>query len=66
MLANVMSMRRSVQERPEDKHIQRSLENRHVSLRLFSGRSHSTLIFELMVDVRLSFVKTDRIKSILE
>jgi hypothetical protein len=43
MLANLVSVRRAVAERPEDEHIQRSLENSHTLFCLLVGGSHSTL-----------------------
>jgi hypothetical protein len=43
VLANLMPVRTAIKERPEDEHIERSLENRHTLLCLLVGGRHSTL-----------------------
>jgi hypothetical protein len=43
MLADLMPMRGTIEERPENEHIQGALENCHTLLCLSCGGSHSTL-----------------------
>jgi hypothetical protein len=47
---------RSIEKRPQDEHVKRSLEEPDPLLRLFRHRRHSTLNLPTMVDTRLSIV----------
>ena len=46
-----------VKKRPQDKHVERSLEEPDPLLRVFLHRRHSALDLAMMVDIRLSVVK---------
>src|SRR5882724_4637592 len=54
---DLVSMSRSIEKRPQDEHVQRSLEEPSPLLRLFRHRRCSTLNLPMMVDIRLSIVK---------
>jgi hypothetical protein len=60
VLADLMTMSRSIQKRPQDEHVKGSLENSRPLLRLFRHRRHSTPNLAMMVDIRQSSVKEQR------
>ena len=66
VLADLVAVSRAIKKGSQDEHVQRALKKARARLCLFGHGRQSTLDLEAMVDVRLSFVKTDRIKSILE
>jgi hypothetical protein len=47
---------RSIEKRPQDEHVKRSLKEPDPLLRLLRHRRHSTLNLATMVDTRLSIV----------
>jgi len=57
VLANLVTVSRSIEKRPQDKHVERSLQEPDPLLRLFLNRRHSALDLAMMVDIRLSVVK---------
>ena len=56
VLPDLVTVSRSVEKRPQDEHVERSLEEPGPLLRLLRHRRHSTLNLPMMVDVRLSIV----------
>jgi hypothetical protein len=52
-----VAMSRSREKRPQDEHVQSSLENTYPLLCRFRHGRHSTLILTMMVDIRQSFFK---------
>jgi hypothetical protein len=50
-------MSRSIEKRPQDKHVERSLEEPDPLRHLFLHRRRSTFNLAMMVDIRLSVVK---------
>src|SRR3984893_18766804 len=56
VLPDLVTVSRSVEKRPQDEHVQRSLEEPDSLLRLLRHRRHSTLNLATMVDTRLSIV----------
>src|SRR5258708_22443002 len=63
---DLVSVSRSIEKRPQDEHIQSSLEEPNPLLRLFRHRRRSTLNLAMMVDIRLSIVKGRSRGKILE
>ena len=59
MLPGLMTVSRPIEKRPQDEHIQRSLEEPDPLLRLLRHRRHSTLNLATMVDTRLSIAKDE-------
>ena len=57
VLPDLMTVSRSVEKRPQDQHVQRSLQEPYPLLCLFRHRRRSTLDLATMVDIRLSIVK---------
>jgi hypothetical protein len=51
---DLVAVSRSVEKRPQDEHVERSLEDPDPLLRLLRHRRHSTLNPATMVDIRLS------------
>ena len=60
VLPDLVTVSRSVEKRPQDEHVKRSLEEPDPSLRLLRHRRHSTLNLATMVDTRLSIVNEQR------
>jgi hypothetical protein len=58
MFANLVAVSRTIEKGSQDEHVERSLEEPNPLLRLFLHRRHSTLNLDMMVDSRLSIVKT--------
>src|ERR1700730_12557209 len=56
VLPDVVTVSRSIEKRPQDEHVKRSLEEPAPLLRLLRHRRHSTLNLATMVDTRLSIV----------
>src|SRR5580700_5166159 len=56
VLPDLVTVRRSIEKRPQDEHVKRSLEEPDPLLRLLRHRRHSTLNLVTMVDTRLSIV----------
>jgi hypothetical protein len=56
VLADLMTMSRSIEKRPQDEHVKRSLEEPDPLLYLFRHGRHSTFNLETMVGIRLSIV----------
>jgi hypothetical protein len=56
VLPDLVTVSRSIEKRPQDQHVKRSLEDPDPWLRLLRHRRHSTLNLATMVDIRLSFV----------
>jgi hypothetical protein len=63
VLADLMTVSRSIEERPQDKHVERSLEEPDPLLRLFLDRRHSSLDLAIMVGIRLWVVKVSVVKK---
>src|SRR5580692_10323131 len=59
VLPDLVTVSRSVEKRPQNEHVERSLEDPDPLLRLLRHRRHSTLNQVTMVDTRLSVVKRD-------
>jgi hypothetical protein len=57
VLADLVTMSRSIEKGPQDEHVKRSLKEPDPLLCRFRHRRHSTLNLEVMVDPRLSVVK---------
>ena len=57
VLPDLVPMSRSTEERPQDEHVKRPLEEPAPLLCLFRHRRQSTLNLAAMVDIRLSLVK---------
>ena len=57
VLANLVTVSRSMEKRPQDKHVERSLQESDPLLRLSFHRRQSTRELDMMVDIRLSVVK---------
>jgi hypothetical protein len=57
VLADLVAMRGPVEKRPQDKHVERSLQEPNPLLYWFRHRRHSTLKLAMMVGIRLSVVK---------
>jgi hypothetical protein len=53
---DLVTVSRSVEKRPQDEHVERTLEEPDPLLRLLRHRRHSTLNLPTMVDARLSIV----------
>src|SRR5258708_31710291 len=66
VLPNLVTVGRSIEKRPQDEHVQRSLEDPGPLLRLLCHRRHSTLNLATMVDARLSIVNVRSKVWILE
>jgi hypothetical protein len=66
VLANLMAVSRSIEKRPQDKHVERSLEEPDPLLRLFLHRRQSALELIMMVDIRLLVVKRRNAVRILD
>jgi hypothetical protein len=66
VLPDLVTVSRSVEKRPQDEHVKRSLEEPDPLLRLLRHRRHSTLNLARMVDSRLSIVNGRRRVWILE
>jgi hypothetical protein len=60
VLPDLVTVSRSIEKRPQDEHVKRSLEKPDPLLCLFRHRRHSTLNLTMMVDIRLSIVKAIR------
>jgi hypothetical protein len=56
VLPDLVTVSRSIEKRPQDEHVKRSLEEPDPLLRLLRHRRHSTLNLATMVDTRLSIV----------
>jgi hypothetical protein len=56
VLSDLVTVSRSIEKRPQDEHVKRSLEEPDPVLRLLRHRRHSTLNLATMVDTRLSIV----------
>src|SRR5882672_5843517 len=56
VLPDLVTMGRSIEKRPQDEHVERSLEEPDSLLRFLGHRRHSTLNLATMVDIRLSIV----------
>jgi hypothetical protein len=56
VLPDLVTVSRSIEKRPQDEHVQRSLEEPGPLLRLLCHRRRSTLNLATMVDTRLSIV----------
>src|SRR5258708_32287302 len=56
VLPDLVTVSRSVEKRPQDEHVKRSLEETDPLLRLLRHRRHSTPILPTMEAIRLSFV----------
>lgn len=54
VFAYLMAMSRSIEKRPQDEHVQRSLQETGPLLYLFRHGRYSTLDLDVMVDIRLS------------
>src|SRR5882762_3554316 len=54
VLPDLVTVSRSIEKRPQDEHVQSSLEKPNPLLRLFRHRRCSTLNLAMMVDIRLS------------
>jgi hypothetical protein len=63
VLPDLVTVSRSIEKRPQDEHVERSLEKTRPPLRLLSHRRHSTLVPALMVDTRLSVVNGQRLRT---
>src|SRR5580658_825620 len=59
VLPDLVTVSRSVEKRPQNEHVERSLEDPDPLLRLLRHRRHSTLNQATMVDTRLSVVERD-------
>jgi hypothetical protein len=59
LLTDLVTVSSSVKKRPQDEHVQRSLEEAGSLLRLLGHRRHSTLSLATMVDIRLSIVNRE-------
>jgi len=56
VLSDLVTVSRPIEKRPQDEHVQRSLEDPDPLLRLLRHRRYSTLNLATMVDARLSIV----------
>src|SRR5258708_19175239 len=66
VLPDLVPVSRSMEKRPQDEHVKRSLEEADPLLCLLRHRRHSTLSLATRVDTRLSFVKERSRAWILE
>jgi hypothetical protein len=57
VLANLVTVGRPMEKRPQDEHVERSLQEPDPLLCLLCHRRHSTLNLRMMVGIRLSIVK---------
>jgi hypothetical protein len=57
VLADLVTVGRSVEKRPQDEHVKRSLEESDALLWLLRHGRHSTLNLTIRVGIRLSIVK---------
>jgi hypothetical protein len=56
VLTDLVTVSRSIEKRPQDEHVKRSLEEPDPLLPLFHHRRHSTLDLAAIVDIRLPIV----------
>ncbi len=66
VLPDLVTVGGSIKKRPQDEHVERSLEEPDALRRLLRHRRHSTLKLATMVDARLSRVKQAKPKLISE
>jgi hypothetical protein len=66
VLPDLVTVSRSIEKRPQDEHVKRSLEETDPLLCLLRHRRHSTLNLAMMVDTRLSIVRDEDRASIAD